>query len=978
MADPRLFALPLGVDFPRALVAGLIERMRDKSPEAMARVRLYVNSGRMQRRVREEFDGHGVRFLPRIRLVTDLGRDPLAGLPPAISPLRRRLELAQLVGGLTDRLPDFAPGRGHFDLADSLAALLAEMQQEGVTPEVIEQLDIAESHAEHWRKSLDFIRIVARFFDRDAPPDPDARQRRIVESLVGQWQDTPPADPVIIAGSTGSRGATSLLMQAAASLDNGFVVLPGFDFSMPEAVWDSLCSGDFPAEDHPQYRFGALMRALDVPPGKVLCWHETPEPSTRRNALVSLAMRPAPVTDQWMLEGQAWHDLPGATRDLTLIEAPDPRQEALAIALILRDAAETGTEAALITPDRMLARRVTAALDRWGIVPDDSAGEPLSLTAVGRFLRHLAGAMGRKLTLEQLLVLLKHPLTATGSAERGLHLRFTRELELHLRRHGPAFPDTESLQLWASRSEEPARLAWVTWLGTCIREIHSAATAPLSACIETHLAIASGMAAGSGGDVDASSLWAQEAGQETFRIFLGLQKEAAFGGDYSPAQYADLVHGLLRAGQVRDSRASRPGILILGTLEARVLSSELVILAGLNEGVWPSMPAPDPWFSRRMRLDSGLLLPERQIGLSAHDFQRGIAAPRVVLTRARRDSDAETVPSRWLNRLTNLMRGLPGAEGPQAIAAMEARGREWLSLAAALDRPAVTVPAAHRPSPRPPAEARPRELPVTAIKTLIRDPYAVYAQRILRLRRLDPLLPEPDPRLRGQVLHMIIERFVKDRPEAEDRDGAIARLVQIAEDIVTREIPWPSAQRLWLARIERIAAQFVKDEAERAGQGSPVVIERKGALNLRTPAFTLTATPDRIDLLHDGSVHILDYKSGKPPTESQVTAFDKQLLLEAVMVERGAFPDIGPCEVSRLSYVQLGGEGLTQPIEVTPQRISETLSGLTRLIATYLKPESGFTARRALESVRDSGDYDHLSRFGEWEMSEAPVPEDLF
>ena len=978
MVDPRLFALPLGVDFPKALVTGLIERMRDKSPEAMARVQLYVNSGRMQRRVREEFDRHGARFLPRIRLVTDLGRDPLAGVPPAISPLRRRLELAQLVGGLTDRLPDFAPGRGHFDLADSLATLLAEMQQEGVSPNALERLDIAETHAEHWRRSLEFIRIVARFFDRDAPPDPDARQRRIVENLVARWQNLPPPDPVIIAGSTGSRGATSLLMQAVARLYNGFVVLPGFDFSMPDPVWDSLCSGTFPAEDHPQYRFAALMRALDLQPRKVQCWHEQSEPSRQRNALVSLALRPAPVTDQWMRDGRSWRDLPGVTRDLTLIEAPDLRQEALSIALILREAAETGTQAALITPDRMLARRVTAALDRWGIVPDDSAGEPLSLTAAGRFLRHAAGALGRKLTLEQLLILLKHPLTATGSAERGAHLRYTRELELHLRRHGPAFPDAASLQLWASKTDEPARHAWAAWLGACVGALGGAETAPLSACIETHLNIAGALSAGPGGSIEASGLWAREPGQEALRVFQGLRREAAFGGDYSPAQYADLVHGLLRAGQVRDSGVSRPGVVILGTLEARVLSAELVVLAGLNEGVWPAMPPPDPWLSRRMRLDSGLLLPERQIGLSAHDFQRGIAAPRVVLTRARRDSDAETVASRWLNRLVNLLRGLPDADGPQALAAMEARGQEWLALAAALERPSTPLIAARRPSPRPPAASRPRELPVTAIKTLIRDPYAVYAQRILHLRPLDPLLPEPDPRLRGQVLHKIIERFVKERPEDEGHAAAVARLMRIAEDELTREIPWPSAQRLWLARIGRIAAQFVTDEVKRTQEGTPVVVERKGALPLRDPAFTLTATPDRIDLLHDGSVHILDYKSGKPPTEKQITAFDKQLLLEAVMVTKGAFPDIGPCDVSRLSYVQLGGEGLTQPVEVTSERIAETFAGFRKLITTYLAPETGFTARRALETVGFEGDYDHLSRFGEWEMSDTPKPEDLF
>lgn len=977
MPEARLFALPSGVDFPAALVQGLIARLQDQPPEAMARVRLYLNSGRMQRRVREEFDRHGARLLPQIRLITDLGRDPLSGLPPAVPPLRRRLELAQLVASLTEKMPEFAPGKGLFDLADSLATLLAEMQSEGVSPATLEALDIAETHAEHWRRSLEFIRIVARFFDDDAAPDADARQRRVAEALAARWQETPPQDPIVIAGSSGSRGATSLLMQAVARLPQGMVVLPGYDFDMPEAVWNSLYSGTFPAEDHPQYRFAALMRALDLRPSDVRPWADLQPPAPRRNALVSLALRPAPVTDQWMQEGADWSDLPAATEGLTLIEAPDPRKEALAIALILREAAETGTQAALITPDRMLTRRVAAALDRWGIVPDDSAGQPLPLTPPGRFLRHVASCLGRKLTLENLLILLKHPLTATGSAMRGHHLRFARELELHLRRHGPAFPDAPALMRWATRREEPQRVEWAAWLGQTIARFEPVGAAPLADCIATHLSIAGDLAAGPQGTAAASELWLKDAGIEAARIFSDLQREAAHGGTYTPADYTDLVQSLLQNGLVRQSDAARPGIAILGTLEARVQGAELVILAGLNEGSWPEMPAPDPWLSRKMRLDSGLLLPERQIGLSAHDFQQAIAAPRVVLTRARRDSDAQTIPSRWLNRLTNLLRGLPDAQGPEALAAMEARGAIWLRRAQQIDTPTVQLPAATRPSPRPPAETRPRELPVTAIKTLIRDPYAIYAQRILRLRPLDPLRPEPDPRLRGQVLHKIVERFILERPEGEPLAQAEARLCRIAEAVLSEDIPWPSAQRLWLARITRIAARFVADEAARAHDGSPAVTEKKGSVTLQTPVFTLTATPDRIDLLHDGRAHVLDYKSGKPPSDDQVKAFDKQLLLEAAMIARGAFDDIGPREVAALSYVQLGGEGATRQINVTAQDIEDTWAGFVRLISAYLRADKGFTARRALESTKDHSDYDQLSRFGEWQMADDPTPEDL-
>lgn len=975
MAEAPLFALPPGVDFARELVTGLIARMQAEPPEAMARLRLYLNSGRMMRRVREEFDRAGARFLPRLALISDLRREPVAGIPANVSPLRRRLELAQLVAGLVSRLPAFEAGAGLFSLTDSLATLMSEMQGEGVPPEALEALDIRDSHAEHWQFSLEFIRIVARFFEADSAPDIEARQRRIVEALAARWRDAPTDERIVVAGSTGSHGATALFIEAVAALPNGLIVLPGFDFEMPAPAWDSLCSGKMPIEDHPQYRFRALLDRLHRSPAEVQRWTDAEPDTGRRNALVSLALRPAPVTDQWLNEGAHLGDLHPACEGLSLIEAPDPRHEALALALILREAAERGEPATLITPNRMLTRRVAATLDRWGILPDDSAGAPLHLSAPGRLLRHVARLRGRTLMIEPLLVLLKHPLTGAGATMRGHHLRFTRELELWLRRHGPAFPDAAALTRWAGG--DAAKQAWADWLAALLPRFEDAPVQPLSACIETHLALVAALAAGPDGSPEASGFWQLDAGQECLRVFTELTAEAEHGGSYGPADYADLVDTLLRAGQVRNPLTVHPGITFLGALEARVQGAGLVLLGGLNEGSWPEAPAPDPWLSRKMRLDAGLPLPERQIGLSAHDFQQAIGARQVVLSRSRRDADAETVPSRWLNRLTNLLGGLPDGHGPEALAAMRARGSAWLRLAEAAEAPRLGLPPAPRPAPRPPAEVRPRELPVTAIKTLIRDPYAVYAGRILRLRPLDPLRPEPDPRLRGQVLHLIVERFLKTRPEAESLDAAEARLLTIAEEVLAAEIPWPSAQRLWLARIRRIARRLVEDEARRQAEGTPAVIETRGTQVLPALGFTLSAKPDRIDICTDGRAHLFDYKSGLPPTDKEVRYYDKQLLLEAAMIERGAFAALGPREVAAMTYIRLGGEGETRDLAIPREEVAESWEKFTRLIARYLDPKTGYTARRALRSTRDISDYDQLSRFGEWQLSDRAEPEDL-
>ncbi len=973
MTGACLHALPAGADYPRALVEGLLDRMANRPPEALARVQMFVNTARMQRRIRAEFDRHGPRLLPRIRLIDDFGRSPLAGQPLPEPVLRRRLELLRLVRTLVDRQPDFAPGMPVFGLTDSLAALMDEMQDEGVTPDALGP-DLAGDHARHWERSLSFIRIVAPYFAAGADPDARARQRRMVEALAADWRLHPPPGPVVVAGSTGSRGPTALLMQAVAALPEGWVVLPGFDFDMPAEDWDALDGGPVPQEDHPQYRFRRLMTALGLGPGEVRRWTDVRPPNPARARLISMALRPAPVTDRWMSEGPALGALAEATRDMTLIEAPDPRVEAAAIALCLRKAREDGRSAALVTPDRTLARRVASALDRWGIVPDDSAGVPLSLTAPGRFLRQTADLLTRPLDVPRLLALLKHPLTATGAAVRGDHLRLSRDLELRLRRKGPAFPTDVDLVAWAADGE--GRADWAAWLGEALAGLPVSAEQTVPVWLDRHLRLSGSLAAGPGGDVAASELWQKAEGRALQRAFEELGREAPLAGAMTAAGYADLVGGMLSRAQLRESVAADRDVAIWGTIEARGQGADVLILAGLNEGIWPSPPAPDAWLSRQMRLRAGLLLPERQVGLSAHDFQQAACGPQVILSRALRDDQAETVPSRWLARLTNLVGGLAAQGGPAALDAMRDRGIGIVRLAVALETPDRRVPPAPRPAPRPPVASRPRQLSVTEISRLTRDPYAVYARHVLGLRPLDPLSPGPSARLRGEALHDVVRVFLLGRPPGETLPEAHARLMSVTEAVLRDSVPWPAARRFWLARMQAVSTPFLAAEADRARIGTPAVIESAGAIEV-TDSFRLTARPDRIDLMQDGRAHVYDYKTGGIPGTGQRSAFDNQLLLEAVMVERGGFAAIGPRSVEGVSYIRLGGEGETLSVNFNADLFAATWDGLNDLVDSFARGAMPYKARRALHLDTDTSDYDHLSRFGEWQTTDDWTPEDV-
>ena len=299
--------------------------------------------------------------------------------------------------------------------------------------------------------------------------------------------------------------------------------------------------------------------------------------------------------------------------------------------------------------------------------------------------------------------------------------------------------------------------------------------------------------------------------------------------------------------------------------------------------------------------------------------------------------------------------------------------------------PFTSAPASARPAhrirarqaPAPPVAARPRKLYVTAIATLIRDPYAIYARHVLRLRRLGPRSPQPDAALRGTVLHAVMEHALRSSfPFAGPPEQTAVAFLDLAREIITAHAPWPATQRLWLGKLAAVTPDLIRLEALWKRVGTPVVIEKTGSVSLQTVDFTVAAKPDRIDLLEGGGCAVLDYKSStKPPSEKEVEAFEKQLLIEAAIAEAGGFPDLGPVPAARVGYISLGNPSSSrdEPLDVDGVwRPSGVLQDLAALIRCYEDPDRGYTARRAPQHLRYASDYDHLSRYGEWDDTAAP------
>jgi inactivated superfamily I helicase len=973
MSAPKVFALPPGVPVPEAFARGFRGRHGGADPLHIARTLILANTPRARRRIEEALAdaAPGSRLLPRVAVLTDLGGDPLGlpDTPPAIEPMRRHLRLVRLVEAyLGEGGAAAAP-----DLADALEALLDELDEEGLGPEALE--DPTEGlHAEHWARMRAFVDLVRQTWpairaeEEGGAPDPVARQRLAVEARIAAWQAAPPDAPVIAAGSTGARATTARLLAAVARLPTGAVVLPGLDTSLPPDIHEPVAAGHAP--EHPQAPFARLLGALGIGPGDIEPW-DAEMPAAPRLRLLREALRPAPVTDAWQARAPALaREAEAATAGLALIEAANAREEAGAIAVAIREALETpGRRVALVTPDAQLARRVTAELARFSVIPDDSLGRPLANAPPAVFLRLLAEAAALPPEPVRLAGLLQHPLMRAGTSRRD-HLALARAYEREvLRRDAGVGLRPGALPPWPGAGEAGA--AWHGRVAAALGEVAGplARGAPLAEVAAAHRTAAEALSRE--GPEAAPVLWEGSAGEAARGVLDRLGRAADAHGPGPVAGWPALLANLLGRAEIRpDPATPHPRVAILGPREARTEDADLVILAGLVDGVWPALPAPDPWLSRPMRAAAGLPPPESLTGLSAHDFYHAAARPEVVLARAERRGGAPTVPSRWLVRLASLMGGL--AEG-RALAAMRARGDRLLVLARRLHRPEAETPPAPRPRPSPPQEARPRTLSVTEVERLVTDAYSVYARRVLDLRPAEPLGRLADARDRGEVIHAVLERFVRDTADAlPEGEAARARLLEVADAVLAEQVPWPDLRRVWRARLLRAADWFLAGEAARRAGGRPAAYEVKGEHRLETAAgaLTLTAKADRIDLLADGSAAIYDYKTGQPPGPSDIgRGRSHQLHLQAAMLAAGAFEGLEALEARRGAYIGLTGSGdggREVAVEALAAEAPDHLRKVARLVARYLS-DAPFTARGRPGLAHPEGDYDHLARRAEWE-----------
>lgn len=899
-------------------------------------------------------------------------------LPPAIEPLRRRLLLTRLVLARDSEMTHEQAVR----LAGELEGFIDELHNEEIDLESLDWLAPSDL-AEHWQETLRFLQILREawpaILQAEGRIDATARRCRLVNALCRKWQSAPPTHPVIAAGLTGSIPCVARLLACVARHDAGCVVVPALDRSLDERGWKAV------GPSHPQFGLKRLLEIMEVDRAAVRDWPDDDPPATApaRAELWRQVLRPASTTDDWRREVTL---NPEALLGLELCEAPDHAAEAVHLALRLREAVETpGRRAVLVTPSRFLGRRVAAELLRWGIRVDDSAGVPLDQSPPGSFLLLTAHLIAEQAPPVTLLSALKHPLASGGMGQRDFR-RYVRALERALLR-GPRLAGGLDGLVTALRDRDPDRpwpapvppedlLAWLERLAGEARPLAELLTtrpqAPFVELLRAHVAFAERLAADANGDP--AELWAKEAGACARQFVAELELAAEALGEAPTSAYPALLAVLMGTRSVRPGYHGHPRIAILGQLESRLIQADLVLVGGLNEGAWPPAVDSGPWLNRAMRSQLGLPPVEQAIGFAAHDFLMSACAPEVALSRAAKDENgAPTTPSRWVARLNAVLKAVDAARAVAAEAC-------WAGWVEALDAPDGPPRPIRRPEPRPPLHARPRELWAADIERLMRDPYAVYARRILGLVPLDPLDADPGGAERGEIVYQALEEFVRTWPQALPDDPRSA-LIGIGLRHFARQGHRPQVWAVWWPRFERIAAWFCEAERRRRERARRIVTRVRGVIELESAGgtFKVRARADRVEVLSDGQLAIIDYKAGPLPRNSEVQrGLSPKLPIECLIAAEGGFAQVPALAPAATLLWGLKGAEAEGGIERDPlkdgdlaQLVGHARDGLAKLIAHFDDPNTAYVPVPRPEIAPAFNDYEHLARLKEWWGTEA-------
>lgn len=523
-----------------------------------------------------------------------------------------------------------------------------------------------------------------------------------------------------------------------------------------------------------------------------------------------------------------------------LARCPGFEQEARrAAALVLQHCAAGQTPVALVGQDRLVVRRVRALLERAGLQPVDETGWSLPTTRAAAQLMGLLRAAGPAARSDDLFDWLKTlppgALAAPAQFER---------LEQACRRLGLA--RVADLARLPPGSAEAQTAAVVRNMLVPLAERRR----PLADWLRAVRAVLEDCGAW-------PALQADEAGQALLRAL-----RLAGAGDADPAwhdaaaatamdldELAAWVDASLDAATFQPA-ASHPEVVIVPMARLLLRPFAAVVWPGADDRQLGAPPAPHPLFDeatlRLLGLPDAAALRARERLL----FEHALRLPRLSFLRRQGEGGEPLVDSPLLQRLA---------------LDLALQGRALLPAADPGQVLEVTLTLRQRPAPSAPGRL-PAALSASAAEALRECPYRFLARHLLRLREDEELDDAVEKRDYGNWLHAVLLRFHAEREAPAPAAQEVARLLALAEQErhvqgLAEEVALPFSASLaslapryvdWLQRRDAEGARWQAGEQERRVP-LPAV-----------PGVELQGVIDRIDRWPDGTLELLDYKTGSP------------------------------------------------------------------------------------------------------------------
>lgn len=971
-----IYNIPLSCSFVDTL-AQKFSKEYEQNKEALADVMFLMPNRRSCISLRDAFvryNGKNPTILPKIVPIGDLQENDVLflggndaklfdSLLPAIDEYKRLFLFAKLIYskpaeyGLAETTYAQA-----FALAKELASLIDISKNEGLDLKDLNKI-VPFEYAAHWQQTLKFLNIIIENWPKilqfSGEQNASERKNQLIENIADLWKRQNTDRTIIMAGVTVNYKSVRKLTETIMNLKNGAVYLYGLDRNISNDDWELV------KEEHPQFELKSLLKDLSLSREDIKDCADSQ--NAEREKFIAEIMLPAKATSKWR-KLKIGSYAQKALKNLHFIECADDRQEALNIALILRETLnEEEKTAALVTSDRNLARRTASELARWGIKVDDSAGMPLHLSPIGIFLRQIVNVLEEGFSDVSLLALAKNSFVRLKRKPTAL-LEEVRRWELKDR--NPYF-------LLKEKQMPEDHILWQRDIKETLRplfELYEKETVLLSEMIKTHLEVAERLCED---DVNSgeTNLWKSEDGNTAAELFSKLMQQAEISENIPPQEYLATLTMLMSAQNIRSLYGTHPRLKILGPIEARFNRFDTVIIGGVNEGTWPEIASADPWLSRPMKVEFKMSLPEKNIGISAFDFCSLMCADNVYITRANRSNSALTNKSRWLLRMETVLQSCDIKPG-------SLHEDKYLYLSKYIDTPLVyetPLP----PEPCPPIEARPRKLSATNIETLMRDPYEIYAKYILKLTPLNDLDRELTFSDYGNIVHKILERFCNKYP-SQLPENAYEELLTLGVEEFSKNAISEELRAFWWPSFERTAVWFLDAEKDYRPEIETIYSEVEGSVVISAPKgdFTVTAIADRLDVKKDGTINIIDYKSGHTKSQHEVKAgYAPQLPIGALIASKGGFYKktgdkkeyIKAAPVSNLTYYKLGEKLETYATQDSKDKlnlIEKTEDNLEALIRAFDNPSQTYLARPNPKHLSEYSKYEHLARVKEWNVKD--------